>query len=366
MVLKTPKDKEEVVIGERKNYLSNVVSALKAKRMVRKGCEAFLTFISTLEAKKLTVKDVRMVKEFLDVFPEELPGLSLDREVEFGIDLLLRTALVSIAPYKIAQNELVELKAQIQELEKQLYAKFSKCEFWLREVTFLGHVVSAKGIRVDPRKTEAVLDWKSPKLVAEIRSFLGLIGYYSRFIEGFSLIVTPLTKLLRKGVSFVWSDKRQESFEKLKKILTEAPLLIEPEVGKEFVVYCDASYTGLYDDRSLLAKLQVKPSWVSQIKEKQLSNELLSPRFLQVQSGETEDFGLNRDGVLCFRGKACMSKDSELRQKILQGAHNSPYAMHPSRIKMYRDLCEQFWWPGLKRKLTEFMSKYLDVPEGEG
>ncbi|KAA3483485.1 RNA-directed DNA polymerase-like protein [Gossypium australe] len=108
--------------------------------------------------------------------------------------------------------------------EKRLYAKFSKCEFWLREVTFLGHVVSAEGIRVDPRKIEALLDWKPPKSMAEIRSFLGLAGYYKRFVEGFSQIAALLAKLLRKGVPFVWSDKQQESFEKLKRILTEAPV----------------------------------------------------------------------------------------------------------------------------------------------
>ena len=87
--------------------------------------------------------------------------------------------------------------------EKEPYAKFSKCEFWLREVAFLGHVVSAEGIRVDPRKVEAVLGWKPPKSVSKIQSFLGWAGYYRRFVEGFSLIAAPLTKLLRKGVVFV-------------------------------------------------------------------------------------------------------------------------------------------------------------------
>ncbi|XP_052478455.1 uncharacterized mitochondrial protein AtMg00860-like [Gossypium raimondii] len=92
--------------------------------------------------------------------------------------------------------------------EKQLYAKFSKCEFYLREVTFLGHVISAEGIRVDPRKVEAVLDWKQPKTISEIHSFLGLAGYYRRFVEGFSLIVAPLTKLLHKGIPFNWTDSQ--------------------------------------------------------------------------------------------------------------------------------------------------------------
>ncbi|KAA3466696.1 DNA/RNA polymerases superfamily protein [Gossypium australe] len=373
MVLKTSKEEEVVVIGERRDFLSNVISALRAEKLVRKGYEAFLAFVRTFDAKELSVGDVRTVKEFPDVFLEELSGLPLNREVEFDIELLLGTALMSIAPYRMAPKELVELKAQIQELlergiirpsvspwgapvlfvkkkdgsmrmclnkltiknkyplpriddlfdqlrgasiglssakcqggrhtqdcipnslwalrvsshairinectscfhgydepglptlsrpvlvvfiddilvysrteedhdshlrvvlqilkEKQLYAKFSKCEFWLKEVTFLGHVVSAEGIRVDPRKVKAVLDWKPPKLVLEIQSFLGFAGYYRRFIEGFSLIAAPLTKLLCKG---------QEIFEKLKKILTEAPRL-----GKKFVVYCDASHTGL-------------------------------------------------------------------------------------------------------------------------
>ncbi|KAA3487660.1 DNA/RNA polymerases superfamily protein [Gossypium australe] len=116
MVLKTPEDKEVIMIGERRNYLSNVVSGLKAERLVRKGCEAILAFISALAAKGLSVENVRIVKEFTDVFPEELPGLPPDREVEFGIELLPGAAPVSIAPYRMAPKELVELKAQIQKL----------------------------------------------------------------------------------------------------------------------------------------------------------------------------------------------------------------------------------------------------------
>ena len=103
--------------------------------------------------------------------------------------------------------------------EKQLYAKFSKCEFWFSEVIFLGHVVSVKGIQVDPKKIEAIMEWKQPKNVAEICSFLGLAGCYRRFVEVFSSIAAPLTKLLRKDVPFTWSEAQQESFEKLKSVL---------------------------------------------------------------------------------------------------------------------------------------------------
>ncbi|GAB5053510.1 hypothetical protein PESHB5_00080 [Pediococcus parvulus] len=86
--------------------------------------------------------------------------------------------------------------------DKQLYAKFSKCEFWLREVSFLGHVVSASGIRVDPSKISAILNWKPPRNITEVQSFLGLAGYYRRFVKGFSMIATPITKLLQKDVKF--------------------------------------------------------------------------------------------------------------------------------------------------------------------
>ena len=94
----------------------------------------------------------------------------------------------------------------------QLYAKFNKCEFWLSRVGFLGHVVSADGIYVDPQKVEAVANWEQPTTVTEVRSFLGLGGYYLRFIEGFSKIAGPLHGLTRKGVKFEWTDRCEGSF----------------------------------------------------------------------------------------------------------------------------------------------------------
>ena len=125
-----------------------------------------------------------------------------------------------------------------------MYGKLSKCKFWLSEVVFLGHVVSAEGIRVDPKKIEAIVQWKAPKNVSEVRSFLGLAGYYRRFVNGFSIIATLMTKLLQKDVKFEWTEKCQQSFEKLKALLTEASILVQPELGKEFVVYSDASLNG--------------------------------------------------------------------------------------------------------------------------
>jgi transposase InsO family protein len=129
--------------------------------------------------------------------------------------------------------------------EHRLYAKFSKCEFWLDNLVFLGHVISASGVAVVPDKVQTIMDWVTPMSVKDIRSFLGLAGYYRRFIEGFSKIAKPLTNLLKKDTRFVWTDQAEESFKTLKAKLTSAPVLALPDASKDFVVFCDASLQGL-------------------------------------------------------------------------------------------------------------------------
>jgi hypothetical protein len=129
--------------------------------------------------------------------------------------------------------------------DHQLYAKFSKCAFWLKKVPFLGHVISTEGIAVDSSKIQEVLDWKSPKSVTQIRSFLGLAGYYCRFIPNFSKITKPMTQLLEKEAKFKWSPQCEEAFLTLKKFLTTALVLAQPDIEKSFDVYCDAFGTGI-------------------------------------------------------------------------------------------------------------------------
>jgi hypothetical protein len=113
----------------------------------------------------------------------------------------------------------------------------------VKEVCFLGQIISTEGIAVDPSKVQEVLDWKSPISVTQIRSFLGLAGYYRRFIPNFSKIVKPMTKLLEKEAKFKWSLQCEETFLTLKKLLTTAPMLAQPDIEKSFDVYCDASGT---------------------------------------------------------------------------------------------------------------------------
>ncbi|GKF37127.1 putative reverse transcriptase domain-containing protein, partial [Tanacetum coccineum] len=127
---------------------------------------------------------------------------------------------------KNKQEHLEHLKLILELLKKEeLYAKFSKCEFWIPKVQFLGHVIDSQGIHVDPAKIESIKDWASPKSPMEIRHFLGLVGYYRRFIEGFSKIVKPMTKLTQKKVKLEWGEKQETTFQLLKKKLCSAPIL---------------------------------------------------------------------------------------------------------------------------------------------
>ena len=129
--------------------------------------------------------------------------------------------------------------------EKKLYAKLSKCEFWLDSVAFLGHVINKDGVSVDPQKIEAVVDWPRPTNVTEVRSFLGLAGYYRRFVKDFSKLAMPLTQLTQKNVPFDWNEQREAAFQELKTRLVTAPILTLPNGTDGFQVYSDASYKGL-------------------------------------------------------------------------------------------------------------------------
>ena len=341
--------------------VSEFLSANQVGVYLKEGTQEFVSLASVEVTHEVRLEELPIVRDFVDVFPVDISGLPLERDIEFSIDLLPGTGPISIAPYRMSPAELSELKKQLEELlakqfirpsvspwgapvllvkkkdgqsrlcvdyrqlnkvtiknryplpriddlmdqlrgaaifskidlksgyhqirvkaedipkttfrtryghyeylvmpfgvtnapavfmdymnrifnsfldkfvvvfiddiliyskdrreheehlrqvlqilrEKQLYANLSKCEFWLEEVKFLGHVISKKGIAVDPAKVETVLAWEPPKTVSEIRSFVGLAGYYRRFIEGFSKIVAPLTQLTRKNQPFAWTD----------------------------------------------------------------------------------------------------------------------------------------------------------------
>ncbi|GJR90444.1 hypothetical protein Tco_0214455 [Tanacetum coccineum] len=197
--------------------------------------------LKTIKVNEPKLEDIPVVREFSGVFLEDLLGLPSSREVDFRIDLIPGAMLVAKSPYHLAPTEMqelpyldkfvivfivdiliyskskeeheVHLKLILELLEKEkLFGKFLKCEFWLQEVHFLGHVVNSEGMHVDPSKINAVKNWKPPKTPTEIHSFLGLAGYYRRFIANFLKITKPLTLLTQKHQKFEWGDEQENAF----------------------------------------------------------------------------------------------------------------------------------------------------------
>ncbi|GJU74776.1 putative reverse transcriptase domain-containing protein [Tanacetum coccineum] len=179
----------------------------------------------------------------LRVHEDDIPKM---RQTLYGIfEFTVMPFGLTNAPATREEHEM-HLGLVLELLKKEkLYAKFSKCEFWLREVQFLGHVINGDGIHVDPSKIEAVKNWKAPRTPSEVRSFLGLAGYYRRFIEDFSKIAKPLTVLTQKSKTFDWGEEQENAFQTLKDKLCNAPVLALPDGLEDFVVYCDASGLGL-------------------------------------------------------------------------------------------------------------------------
>ncbi|GJS01475.1 putative reverse transcriptase domain-containing protein [Tanacetum coccineum] len=200
------------------------------------------------ELNKLTVKNRYPLPRIDDLF-DQLQGSQFFSKIDLRpyLDKFVIVFIDDILIYSKNQEEHVEhLRLVLGLLKKEKhYAKFSKCEFWLRKVQFLGNVINGNRIHVDPSKIEAVKNWKAPRTPTEVRSFLGLARYYRRFIENFSKIDRSLTILTHKCKTFNWGEEQELTFQTLKDKLCNAPVLALPDKPKDFVVYCDASRIGL-------------------------------------------------------------------------------------------------------------------------
>nr|GEV76110.1 transposon Ty3-G Gag-Pol polyprotein [Tanacetum cinerariifolium] len=300
----SPFGKETFIIrcdGSNNENQLNIISSTKTQKYLLKGYPIFLANITTKmikdKSEEKRLEDVPIVRDFSEVFLEDVSGLPLTRQVEFQIDLIHGAAPVARAPYRLAPSEMKELLDQLQELSDKGFIRHSSSPWGasvlfvqkkdgsfrmcidyreLNKVTvknryllsrindlfdqlqgssiyskidlrvqFLGYVIDSRGIHVDPTKIESVKDWASPKTPTEIRQFLGHASYYRRFIEGFSKIAKPITKLSQKKVMFDWGDKLEATFQLLKQKLCSAPILALPKGAKDFVAYCDASHKGL-------------------------------------------------------------------------------------------------------------------------
>ncbi|GJX54340.1 putative reverse transcriptase domain-containing protein [Tanacetum coccineum] len=435
------------------------------------GHNVFLAHVTTKETEDKSgekrLEDVPIVRDFPEVFPEDLPGLPPTRQVEFQIDLMPGAAPVARAPYRLAPSEMKELSEQLQELsdkgfirpssspwgapvlfvkkkdgsfwmcidyrelnkltvknryplpriddlfdqlqgssdknehqehlkailellkKEQLYAKFSKCEFWIPKVQFLGHVIDC---------------------------------YYRRFIEGFSKIAKPMTKLTQKKVAFKWGDKQEATFQTLKNKLCSTPVLALPQGAENFIAYCDASHKGL-DHKSLKhildqkelnmrqhrwldllsdynceiryhpGKVNVVADALSRKEQEPLRVQTLvmatgldlPKQILEAQTEarklknlKTKDVGgilvenskdpekfregklePRADGTLCLNGRSWLPCYGDLRTVIMHESHKSKYSIHPGLDKMYHDMKKLYWWPNMKADIATYVRKCL-------
>ncbi|GJV13588.1 putative reverse transcriptase domain-containing protein [Tanacetum coccineum] len=201
------------------------------------------------ELNKLTVKNRYPLPRIDDLF-DQLQGSSIYSKIDLRSgyhQLRVREQDIPKTAFRTRTRKNMKnslCKNFIIAKKRELYPNF-KMEFWIPKVQFLGHVIDSRGIHVDPAKIESIKDWASPKTPTEIRQFLGLAGYYRRFIEGFSKIAKSMTKLTQKGIKFDWGEKEENAFQLIKQKLCSAPILALPEGSEDFVVYCDASHKGL-------------------------------------------------------------------------------------------------------------------------
>ncbi|KAL8265740.1 hypothetical protein R6Q59_003084 [Mikania micrantha] len=261
--------------------------------------------------------------------------------------------------------------------KEQLYAKFSKCEFWLREVQFLGHVVNSEGIHVDPAKIEAIKNSDTTTTPTGIRYFLGLAGYYRRFISNFSKIALPLTKLPQKSEPFVWEQKQEDAFQTLKQKLCDAPILSLPEDeinmrqrrwvellnDYDCVIKYHPGKANVLAD-ALSQKERVKPLRVramgmtvqTSLQDKivhaqQESVERGNPK-KELDCGAERQFEMKADGIIYNQDRMWIPAVDELRKLIFDESHKTKVSVHPGADKMYQDLREYYWWPRMKKDIA--------------
>ncbi|GJZ10263.1 putative reverse transcriptase domain-containing protein [Tanacetum coccineum] len=249
------------------------------------------------------------------------------------LDKFVIVFIDDILIYSKTQEEHVEhLRLVLELLKKEkLYAKFSKCEFWLREVQFLGHVIN------------------------------GLAGYYRRFIENFSKIAKSLTILTQKSKTFKWGEEQELAFQTLKNKLCNAHVLALLDGPEDFMVFCDASGIGLgcvLMQRVVFA-LKIWRHYLYGTKSDTGGQKEVVDEFARLQKGLDEMIEWISDGTLYYLDRIWVPLKDEVRTLIMDEGHKSKYSVHPGADKMYYHLRDRYWWPRMKKDIAEYVSKCL-------
>nr|GEW48817.1 putative reverse transcriptase domain-containing protein [Tanacetum cinerariifolium] len=291
----------------------------KVLRVIGERPEEKMRHLRSTKTKEQKQEEIVVVRDYPKVFMDDQLGLPLIQEIKFQIEFVPGSIPVTKSAYRLAPSEMEELSYQLKELQdkvysktweehevilglvlellkkEKLYAKFSKCDFWLREVQFLGHVINGDGIHVDPSKIEAVKNWKSPRTLSEGK-------------------------------------------------LYDAPVLALPDGPEDFVVYCDVSGLGLgcVDAKRILAA------------QKEACDESAG-----LQKGLDEMIKHMSDGALYYLDRIWVPLKGDVRTLIMDEAHKSKYYVHLGADMMYYDLRDRYWWPEMKKDIVVYLSRCL-------
>ncbi|GKE63542.1 putative reverse transcriptase domain-containing protein, partial [Tanacetum coccineum] len=266
------------------------------------------------------------------------------------LDKFVTVFIDDILIYSKTQEEHVKhLRLVLELLKKEkLYAKFSKCEFWLREVQFLRHVINGNGIPVDPSKIEVVKNWKALRTLTEVCLFLGLARYYHRFIENFSKMAKSLTILTQKCKTFDWDEEQELAFQNLKDKLCNAPVLALPDEPIDFVVYCDAFGMGLGCVLMQRGKFS------------DYDCEIL---YHHGKANVVADALTRKERVKPKRVRAMnMTLQSSIKDRILAAQKevvDESTRLQKGLDEMVEQRSDGYWWPRMKKDIAKYVSKCL-------
>ncbi|GJX36380.1 putative reverse transcriptase domain-containing protein [Tanacetum coccineum] len=462
--------------GKGEKLKLSIISYTKTQKYIEKGCSIFLAQVTKKEAKDKSeekrLEDLPTVRDFLDVFPKDLPGLPPTRQVEFHIDLVPGAAPVARAPYRLAPTELQELSMQLQELsdkgfirprssvyskidlrsgyhqlrvrdedipntafrtryghcefqvmpfgltnapvseeehaehlklilellkKEELYAKFSKCNFWLSKVQFLGYMIDSEGIHVDPTKIESIKDWESPKTQTEIlkkaeaefqqRLCSAPILSFPEGSENFVVYCDASRKglgaiLMQKEKVIAYASRQLKIHEKnytthdleLGAIVFDLKMWRHYLYGMKYVVFTDHKrLQHILDQKELNMRqrrwLELLSDYDCEIRYHPGKENVILDA--QVEARKAENLGMEdlcrmikkleprADGTLCLNGRSWIPCRGNLRELIMHESHKSKYSIHPGSDKMYQDLKKLYWWPNIKAEIATYVSKCL-------